>query len=277
MVEIVLDPYDAFRDGSFVGEVTEMGIKTFGEKETLKAYLEFDDGGSPITFFINKSDGSAMIEEKEEKNIKSFLDLGAFATSAKNLGYKTIIDLDPDNLVFRTEPDMVGQKTVWLAKKSPKKIDASGEEGKEYTNFFLVAIDKHVVDHKLIERFKLKTEFKEMEAELKGLGAAPGIAKDTAPAKASGSAPQKKSEPAKPSVNLKEAWKELLIEVLAEKPLNVAGIQLAINAKDKGLKSDDPQRILHTAMAKERTKTLGELVSEGFLNINEDAKYEVVV
>lgn len=272
MVEIVLDPYDAFRDSSFVGEVTEMGIKAFGEKETVKAYLEFEDGGSPITFFINKSDGSAMIEEKEDKNIKSFLDLGAFATMAKNLGYKTIIDLDPDNLVFRTEPDMVGQKTVWLAKKSPKKIDSSGEEGKEYTNFFLVAIDKHVVDHKLIERFKLKTEFKEMEAELKGSAPAPA-----GTAKASASAPAKKAEATKPSVDLKEAWKELLIDVLAEKPLNVAGIQLAINAKDKGLKSDDPQRILHTAMAKERTKILGELVSEKFLNINEDAKYEVVV
>ena len=141
MVEMILDPYEAFRDADFTATVEDMGIKIYGteEKETLKAYIKFEDGGADLTFFVNKSDGNPMIET--DGKIKSFLDLGAFAKAIKVFGFQTIVDLDPDNLVFKTNPPLKGKVTSWQAKKSGKKIAADGTEGKEYTNFILVKVE----------------------------------------------------------------------------------------------------------------------------------------
>lgn len=193
MVEMIIDTYDSFREEDFTATVTEMGIKTFGEKETLKAYIKFDDEGADITFFIQKSDGSEMLEAGDEPGhakLKSFLDLGNFAKAAKKLGYETRIDLDPSHLVFKTVPDLVGKKTSWKAKKSGKKIDADGNEGKSYTNFLLVSIE--------------------------GTSNAP---------KASTEKPKEV-----PQADLKPVWTQELKEILKE-PLNEAGILKAINTK----------------------------------------------
>ncbi len=111
MVEVILNPYSNFRDGDFTAEVEEMGIKEFGEEATRKAFISFTDGGAPITFYIEKKDGTSFVES--DGKIKAFYDIGSFVTQCKKFGFEVRIDTDLDNPVFRTVPPLEGKTTVW--------------------------------------------------------------------------------------------------------------------------------------------------------------------
>jgi hypothetical protein len=235
MTEVELKPYSTYREGDFTAEVSEMGIKEFGEEAVRKAYLNFTDDGAPITFALEKKDGSSFIET--DGQIKAFYDLGNFAAAVKKFGFKTIIDVDLDNPTFRTEPTLEGKVTTWKAKKT-KSTSAEGET-REFTNFTLVNIEG-------IAQTQIQQPKK--DATKKSESKPSAITKDNL------------SE-------LSEVWKEVLVEIL-DKPLNEAGILKAVNAK---LPDDDKRKSMH----KVRRQVLQELVKAKFLNISDDGKYNV--
>jgi hypothetical protein len=235
MTEVELKPYSTYREGDFTAEVSEMGIKEFGEEAVRKAYIDFTDGGAPIIFSLELKGGKPLIEETDRGNVKSFYDLGNFAIVVNKFGYRSFIDDDPENPVFRTEPPLEGKTTTWKAKKT-KYTDDIGKVS-EYTNFTLINIE--------------------------------GVTQPQQPKKDSA----KKGE-SKPSATTKdnlselsEAWKEVLVEIL-DIPRNEAGILKAVNAK---LPDDDKRKSMH----KVRRQVLQELVKAKFLNISDEGKYNV--
>lgn len=240
MVRVILTPYSSFRTEGFTAIVMEMGIKEFGEDAIPKAYIDFDDGGAPITYLLDIR-GKPMIEDPIDgyARVRNFA-VGAFAEQAKKLGYETYIDTDPGNYEFGTTPDLTGCVTTWEGKRSGKRIDADGTEREGFMNFTLVAIDS------------------------KKTPPLPTPLIDKKPAKA----PAKTiSSPAMVVKDIIESWKEVLIDVLTV-PLNEAGILKAVNAK---YPDDGKRKALHQV----RKATLQELVKTNFLTIDAAGKYEI--
>jgi hypothetical protein len=209
MVEVTLNPYSSFRDADFTAIVEEMGIKEFGEKAIRKAFIGFADEGAPLTFQIEKKDGTSLIESDPARNIKAITDIGKFATAANKFGYKVVIDTDED--IFKTVPSLEGKKTSWEMIPGRKYTDDNGEQRDGFATFVLV---------------KIEEDGKIPAGVTTALQGAP-----TQPAKANDLEEQI------------EAWKEVLVMVLTE-PKNEAGILKGVNT----IKPDsDARKAMHKA------------------------------
>lgn len=244
MVRQILDPYSAFRADDFSAVVTEMGIKEFGKDNTPKAYIEFGDGGAPITYLIDIK-GKSMVEpgENGRAKIKNF-QLGAFVEQAKKFGLQTFVDDDPDNYEFGTIPDIVGKKTTWKAEKGNKRIAADGTEKEGFTNFTLVAVENIPAANG-----QAKTNLNKQETSVKT------------------------TKPGELDPALITAWKNNLTIILAA-PATAGEIQKAINDMIKTATSD--QKAILTRMSGIRPAALKALEAEKFLSKDADLKYSLV-
>lgn len=244
MVRVILDPYSSFRDADFTATVTEMGIKEFGEQNTPKAYINFDDGGAPITYPIEVK-GKSLVETEENgrAKIKNF-GTGKFAEDVKKLGYEAYIDVDPDSYEFGTIPELIGLETTWKMEKGKERIDADGIKKDGYTNFTLTGI--------------------------KG-----GKAQ---PPKQSGKTTPKAPETSKDGVDaaLLATWKEVLPNILID-PMTQQEIQKALNEVIKGLATTDPKRAQYLKLGAVRLPALKALENAKFLSQDADQKYSLVV
>ncbi len=235
MTRVILEPYSSFRTESFTATVIDMGIKEFGEDAIQKAYIEFDDGGAPITYPL-EAKGKPLIEsiENGKAKIKNF-SVGGFAEQAKKLGYQTFIDTDLENHEFGCIPELIGKVTSWEAKRGGKRIDADGNEKEGFTNFTLTKIEGGVTPSQ----------------------------PTTQPAHKPAEKPQGSTQTAKqPPIDTKR-WEEVLSVILTQ-PMTLGEIQKAVNTtfKDESM-----------ALAKTRTAAIKALKEVGKITIDENQKY----
>lgn len=247
MARVILDAYSSFRTEAFTATVVEMGIKEFGDDAIPKAYIEFDDGGAPLTYPI-EAKGKCLIENIDpgRAKIKNF-GAGAFVEQAKKLGYQTFIDVDPESYEFGTIPDIVGLPTTWDVKKGGDRIDADGNKKEGYTNFILVAVG--------------------------GKKTTPQQPQSKTPEKPSQSQPEQKVDGLDDKTLT--AWKSTLNQILVD-PMDAGSIQRTINELSKGLPAGDPMKATYTAMSKCRSAALKSLKDAKFIQMNADLKYELV-
>ena len=235
--EVELVPYGGFRDSDFSEIVTDMGVKEYGEQKYRKAYIEFKEG-APITYFLLDQDGLPVFKDTESGNIKQFTDLGKFAEVCQKSGLKVFIGIN--SKTFRTEPSLIGMNTHWQVKIN--KVTKGGES-KEYTNILLKKID---VNPSATPQ------------------ATPEIAAPETP-EPTGITPEQVGE-----------WQDIYMEVL-DAPMKEVQIWTAMKAKVPDVDDTHPNGGKHTELGNIRKIALDASVKSGFLSVDEDNKYEIVM
>lgn len=229
--EVELIPYGGFRESDFNAIVSDISIKEFGENKIPMLSIEFEDGGAPVNYFVlDYTTGLPLIQQTDKGNIKSFNDVGNFASVCQKAGLKAFMSIN--NKTARTEPSIIGMKTHWKVTPYTKTKDGNTKSG------FNVRIAKIDVNP----------------------SATPQATPETTPTdtpKPTGITPEQVEE-----------WKTLLMDVL-DTPKNEIQIWTAVKSKVPEDK--------HSALGLTRKKSLESLKESGFLRIDEDNKYEIVM
>ncbi len=219
--------------------ITSMGIVE-SEKGGYRAFIDFDDSKGMATYNMTaKGEIVGSSDETGNYRIPGYLDFSKVNKSLQALGYEPYIDLDAKE--WGTEPAIVEQP-IWI--KCVKT--STDKDGKEYKS--------------LIDVVKVGSEEVKPPAPL---------ATKPAPKGATKPAPKGVLTP-----ELEADWDKLISQVLTQ-PLNDIGINAAI----KKIMPDDPKNpgiaVHRKALADVRAKYLAKKVSDGVLEMDENAKYSI--